>query len=146
MNFLINQIKKQKEMIAYLFFGGLTTIINLLVYHCSYWFLGLNNVKSTVAAWLVSVLFAFITNKFFVFNYRTASIKTISYESVKFFLSRLTTGIIEVILMYIFVDLLLANGSVMKLTTNVIVIILNYAASKLFVFTNSRQNINSSKD
>ncbi|MFG6349227.1 MAG: GtrA family protein, partial [Lachnospiraceae bacterium] len=85
-------------------------------------------------AWLVSVIFAYITNKIFVFESRTDTFALLVKECVSFFGCRLATGIMDVAVMYLSVDLLHFNDIVMKIVSNVFVVILNYIFSKLFIF------------
>ena len=111
----------------------MTTVINVVSYHISYEKLGISNVISTSIAWIIAVLFAFVTNKAFVFESKKKNKEAIK-EAANFILCRIGTGIIEVGMMWVFVDLLLLDGTVMKLITNIIIIVLNYVASKFFVF------------
>jgi len=128
---LLNLYNKYKMQILYLFFGGLTTIINIIAYYISAYLFNLNTVTSTIIAWFLSVIFAFITNKIFVFESKS---KSIFYELYKFFACRIGTGLLDLAIMYITVDLLNWNDLIMKIISNVIVIILNYILSKVIVF------------
>lgn len=123
-----------KSIIRYVFFGVCTTIINVLVYSACYYWFSIPNVHSTIIAWLLSVLFAFVSNKLFVFNSKSIKVKTIIYELFTFFFFRILTGIIDVGIMYITVDKMSMNPTVFKMVSNIIVIILNYIASKLIIF------------
>ncbi|MBE7005485.1 MAG: GtrA family protein [Ruminococcaceae bacterium] len=125
---------KYKSVILYGIFGVITTLINVATYHVCFRSLGISNVISTIIAWVVAVTFAFLTNKSFVFNSRSWEKKAVIHEGLMFFGCRIGTGVIEVGMMYAFVDLLGLNGTVMKMITNVIVIVLNYVFSKLYVF------------
>lgn len=124
---------KYRDVLLYLVFGVLTTAINILAYHLCYQIFKIDNITSTIIAWVVAVVFAFVTNKLFVFESTARRGKAI-IEAANFFACRIGTGIIEVGVMYLFVDVLTFNGTIMKLITNVIVIIVNYIASKLLVF------------
>lgn len=130
-------LKKYKAMVLYIVFGILTTVVNVAVYYLCYERAGMENVPSTAAAWLLSVVFAFITNKLYVFQSSSMSGLTVFKEALKFGGCRLGTGAGELAVMYLFVDLLHFSGTTMKIITNVIVIILNYIVSKLFVFKDS---------
>ena len=125
---------KYKSIIAYVFFGGCTTLVNTAVYYLCYNLLGISNVVATVIAWLLAVLFAFITNKLWVFESKSFSAQVLRRELPSFFAARLLTGLLDLLIMYIAVDRLQLNALLWKLLSNVIVIILNYIASKLFVF------------
>lgn len=127
---------KNKEIIKYLIFGVLTTIISLLVYYTlTNTILNPNNDLelqiANIISWIISVSFAYITNKLYVFN---AKNKNILKEIIKFFSSRILTLILDIILMYIFVSLLKFNDQIIKLLITIIVIILNYILSKIFIF------------
>ena len=126
--------QRHRGVIAYVFFGGCTTLINVLCYDACYYLLGMANVPATASAWAVSVLFAFVTNKLFVFESRSWAVKTVLYEAGTFFACRILTGLLDVLIMYLAVDRLGGDPTLFKLLSNVIVIILNYAASKIFIF------------
>ncbi len=130
-------IKKYYSVIMYLIFGALTTAVNVAVYHACYTYVDLSNTLSTVIAWVAAVTFAFFTNKAFVFNSKSWETKVVISEGAKFYASRIGTGIIELGLMYLLVDVLGFAGTLMKLLVNIIVIILNYVFSKLIVFRNT---------
>ena len=126
--------KKYRDIVSYLFFGVCTTAVNILVYDICYLASGIGNVPSTVVAWLVSVLFAFVTNKLWVFQSKTRQAKALLHEVLSFFGCRLATGVLDVVIMYLAVDCMGGNGLVWKLISNVLVIVLNYAASKFWIF------------
>ena len=134
MKYIIAFFKKYKEIILYLIVGGLTTLINVV----SYWIFAhpvlLNTVISTVLAWFVSVLFAFFANKIVVFESKSYEKRIFVKEMLLFFVSRVATGALDAAIMYIFVDLLLFNDLVMKIISNIVIIILNYIISKFLVF------------
>lgn len=127
---------KNKEIINYLIFGVLTTFINLLVYYI------LTNTIldpkinielqiANIIAWIVAVLFAYITNKLYVFNTKE---KKVTKEIINFFTSRIITLILEILFMYIFVSILKLNDQIIKLLVTIIIVIINYILSKFFVF------------
>ena len=125
---------KYKEVILYLVFGGLTTLVNIVSYAVFVRIINMGTVAGTSGAWLVSVIFAYITNKMFVFESKTDTFDLLVKECVSFFGCRLTTGFLDVAIMYFSVDLLHFNDIVMKIISNVLVVILNYIFSKLFIF------------
>lgn len=125
-------IVKYKTIISYLFFGVCTTLINIIVYSlCIEIF---SNALSTILAWLISVLFAYITNKLFVFKNKSWNFSMLLKESVSFFTCRLFTGLLDFAFMLFTVNYLNLNNILMKIISNIIVIILNYVASKLLIF------------
>ncbi len=127
-------IIRYKGLILYVVFGAGTTLINWLVYYLCYAVLGVPNVPSTVIAWILSVAFAFITNKLWVFGSRSFERKTLLREAASFTAARLATGVLDVGIMVLAVDVLSRNAGVWKLLSNIIVVILNYVISKLVVF------------
>ena len=127
-------IIKYKPFVSYLFFGALTTIINISCYAFFFKVLLLSNVVSNILAWIISVLFAFITNKLWVFGSKSLSKKKILAEISAFFLCRISTGVFDLAVMYISVDVFRYDAIIMKVSANIAVIILNYAASKFIIF------------
>lgn len=123
--------KKMKMLVLYLIFGVGTTLVNLLLFHLFYYQLEWGTVVSNVISWVGAVLFAFITNKWFVFESKSWNLKLVATELIGFFGARVITGLIDLGLMYLLVDLLSREAMTMKLLVNVIVIILNYVASKV---------------
>ena len=127
-------VKKHWDIITYLFFGVLTTVINYLVYLPIYNLLGLSAAISNGIAWAVAVAFAYLTNKPFVFKSNDWSRETVIPELTKFVGCRVASGLAETLILFLVVDLLGWNGNIWKLVTNVLVVIMNYFGSKLVVF------------
>lgn len=125
---------KYYDVISYLFFGVLTTLVNYAVYLPLYNTFGFSATVSNCVAWVISAAFAYFTNKLFVFKSKDWSTKTVIPEAVKFFSCRLGSGIAETVIIFLTVDLLGWNGNIMKLITSVMVVIVNYVGSKLLVF------------
>lgn len=125
---------KYYEIISYLFFGVMTTIVSFLTYVLFARAFLLSVVISNIFSWIFSVLFAYITNRKFVFKSNKTGFNPIIKEMISFFGSRLFSGAVETFLMYIFVELLSLYDVAIKLVATVIVIILNYIFSKLLVF------------
>ncbi|RAP51670.1 MAG: hypothetical protein BZ133_02490 [Methanosphaera sp. SHI613] len=121
----------KKELVLYVVFGVLTTVVNILVYVVFAKFLNVDYIISNIIAWFLSVLFAYITNRIWVFESRSSDIiKEISL----FFGGRLFSGIVDTGLLYVMVDILTIGDFISKITTQIIVVILNYVISKLVVF------------
>ena len=129
-----NLVQKHWDILSYLFFGGLTTVVNYLVYLPCYNLLNLSAAASNAIAWAVAVAFAYLTNKPFVFRSHDWSMKTVVPELTKFVTCRIGSGLLETGILFLCVDLWAWNGNVWKLITSVLVVILNYIASKLLVF------------
>ena len=134
---IVALVKRYWDILAYLFFGVLTTVVNYVVYLPCYNLLGLSAVVSNGIAWVVAVAFAYLTNKPFVFRSHDWSWKTVGPELVKFVGCRVGSGLTETVILFLTVDMLGFNGNLWKLMTSVIVVILNYIGSKLLVFKKS---------
>lgn len=128
---MIERIKENKEVLMYLIFGVLTTVVNIVVYFVCNDVLHINYLMANGAAWFGSVLFAYVTNRKFVFLSNSESLLN---EFLRFLGSRVSTGIIDMAVMWVLVDIVSCNSMVSKVISNVLVIILNYVFSKLFVF------------
>ena len=125
---------KYYDLILYLVFGVLTTGVNYIVYLPCYNILGLSASVSNAIAWVVSVAFAFVTNKPFVFRSYDWSVKVVLPELAKFLGCRIGSGVLETAILFVTVDLLKWDGNLWKIVTSVLVVILNYVGSKLLVF------------
>lgn len=123
--------KKYEEIINYLIFGVLTTLVSILSYAFFTRLFNFDYVISNILSWILSVTFAFVTNQKFVF--KTSSSNYVK-DIFKFYLSRLASLGIELVIMYILVTLLNLNDMISKIIVQFIVIVLNYVLSKLFVF------------
>ena len=132
---IINLIKKYKEFILYAIFGILTTIVNVVAYFISTRMFHINIIGSTVIAWCLAVIFAYVTNRKYVFSSENHTTKAILIEFGAFISCRLFTGGIDVAIMYVFVDMLKMNDLLIKILSNIFVILSNYIASRLFIFT-----------
>ncbi len=132
----IELYKEHKEGINYLIFGALTTILSLVVYYIlTMTFLSPKDAfqlqVANILSWIVGFLFAYVTNRKFVFESKN---NNVFKEFVSFFLSRISTLLLDMLIMFIFVTLLKYNNQIMKLVSQIIVILSNYVLSKCFVF------------
>lgn len=133
----ISWYNKFREGLLYLFFGGCTTLVNII----SFFILRKLKISiyiSNIIAWFISVVFAFITNKLFVFESRGKSLKETFKEGVSFFLFRVVSLLFDMGIMYILIDLLSSNEMISKIISNIFVIIINYVFSKLFIFSSNK--------
>ena len=128
---------KHHDIIIYLIFGGLTTLVNFLVYFPLYNWVEMSGTLSNVIAWSVAVIFAFFTNKPFVFKSYDWSSKIVIPEFAKFISCRIGSGLMETAAIWLFDDLLMWNGNGVKIIVSVLVVILNYISSKWLVFKDS---------
>ena len=138
MNNVINLYKKYQEIINYLIVGVLTTVVSIVTYFLFSLILDIENnilfILANVLSWICAVIFAYITNKKFVFNTTTSNKKEEIKVFSMFVSSRITTLLIELAFMFITVKVILINDKIAKVIAQFIVIILNYILSKLFVF------------
>ena len=125
------------ERIGYLFFGVLTTLVNIVVYWVATKILGTGYRIATAAAWVIAVMFAFVTNKFFVFKSKNVSAGVLMKEALSFTLARVLSGVLDYGWMVFAVDTVGMDDLLAKIVSNVFVIIVNYIFSKLFVFRNA---------
>lgn len=136
---LINTVMKKvlsREVITYLIAGGLTTVVNFVVYGVLFNYLDVANMLANTIAWVVAVIFAYIVNNYWVFQNDTSSGKKEGEKLVKFFSARIVTLIVESAGMFFFIDVLklYQYNMIVKGFIAIIVIVLNYIFSKLFVF------------
>ena len=124
-------IKIDRELILYVVFGAFTFFVNLISYFFFADVLGTNYLVSNAIAWFLSVLFAYVTNRIWVFESKSPNILK---EMSLFFFFFLFSGVVDMLLMYTFIDLLVFDSSISKIVVQIIVIILNYIFSKLIVF------------
>ena len=131
---LLAFVKAHLDVVTYLVFGVLTTVVNYLIYLPVYNYLGLSAAVSNMIAWVGAVAFAYLTNKPFVFRSYDWSAKVVFPELAKFISCRLASGVLETAILFVTVDCLHWNGNIWKLITQVLVVIFNYVGSKLLVF------------
>lgn len=133
---MINLYKKYKEVINYLIFGVLTTIISLATYYLlTVTIINPNNPVSlqiaNIISWITGVIFAYITNRKFVFESKNTNKKK---EISKFVLARLITLVMDMLIMLIGVTILKGNDKIIKIISQFVVIVSNYLFSKIIVF------------
>ncbi|HBE9551792.1 GtrA family protein [Clostridioides difficile] len=131
-------LKKHKETILYLFFGAFTTLVNIVSYLFFTRVILFNFIVANALAWILAVLFAYVTNKFFVFESKRIEIRFLFKEFLSFVSFRLLSGVVEMLIMYIMIDLLFVNDVIVKIFTNIVVIVLNYFFSKMIIFKNKK--------
>ncbi len=134
--YIKNLILKNREIISYLFFGVATTIINIFSYYLCARILKVDILISTTIAWIISVIFAYVTNKIWVFKSKVNKFREVVKEFVAFIAFRVASGGVDILIMFVFVTLLEANDMYVKVLSNVLVVVLNYIASKLVIFRN----------
>lgn len=137
---IIELFNKYKEIIMYLIFGVLTTVVSLVTYY-ALTFTILNPEKAiqlqlaNIISWIISVAFAYVTNRKFVFESKSEDIVK---EATSFVGGRVLTLLLDMAIMFIFVTLLHLNDKIFKIVSQFLVIITNYVISKLFVFKENK--------
>jgi putative flippase GtrA len=127
------------EMLRYIFIGGCTTVIDYVSYQAMILFLRMGITASNITSATLAILFAYLTNKFFVFTSRTSGFKESAAEFFKFITSRLFTLALEIAGVYLTVNILGQDHRIGKGETIIVVIIVNYILSKFLVFRKSKQ-------
>ena len=139
MEFIIKMYRKYKEAIDYLFWGGVTFVLSLVLF---YVFANIMNIYEQIAnilSWIVCVLFAYFTNRTFVFQSKVKGIKNIFKEFKEFVTARLLTLVMENAILFVMIDLLTINNMFSKLVGQFVVIVSNYFLSKLWIFKNKEK-------
>lgn len=130
----------ENSVIRYIFFGGLTTLVNL----GTYWFLraafDMNLVIANIISVAAAILFAYFANSRFVFQSKTETLKEGFQEFVRFVTVRLSTMVIEVGGVWLLADVIRIDDMVAKVLIQFVVLALNYVFSKFLVFTKKRKN------
>ena len=131
---LCEKLWNNTELVSYLFVGVATTVVNYVVYYLATRVLSMGVMAGTWTAWVAAVAFGYVANKAFVFHTHCDGALALLREALGFFSMRLVSLGMETVLMYLTVTVLGLNDLVMKLVINIVVIILNYVFSKLFIF------------
>ena len=138
---------KNKSVLLYLFFGGLTTLVSILTFWLAELFIrsdfnvsifgsmySAKVVLSNAISWICAVLFAFFTNRIWVFNSPTDSWTGFFKQMAAFFGGRFVTFLLETVILVVFVSILNFNEMLMKIIAQLVVLVSNYVISKLIVF------------
>ena len=134
-NIIIRNRKEEfKELVLYTFFGNMTFVISIGSYAIFNVFFGINELIANALAWVFAVLFSYVTNKKWVFKAATPTKTAFLVQMFAFFSGRFITLVIEETI--IFITLLDYPSMWVKLAAQVVVVVLNYVISKLFVFKN----------
>lgn len=129
-----NFYTKNREIILYLLFGGLTFLVSIVTYLFFNITLAISELIANILSWILSVTFAFLTNKVWVFHAPVHAWRDLIKQLFSFFCGRLATLAIEEVILFVFITILEFNSMKVKIIAQIIVIIINYMISKLFVF------------
>lgn len=126
--------KKHEEGINYLIFGFLAFVLNYILYFIFADTIAMHYMAATVLSWVLTVVFAYWTNRTFVFKSQNKEKTSVVKEFVSFIGARVATEVLEIVLMYVMVTLLTVNDKISKLVCQTIVILANYVLSKIWIF------------
>lgn len=132
-------IKKYEELIKYFIIGVITTIINYAIFAVLSSVVNIDMHVSNIIAWIVSVIFAYFTNKLFVFESKSFKLNVMGKEILSFGAARVFSLLLEELILYIFVNLLNMNQLIIKLIANIVVMIVNYILSKFIIFKKPKE-------
>ena len=131
---------KYKELIRYVIFGVLTTAVDYGVYTVLFKLMNVNDTLANAIGWLAAVVFAFITNKLFVFDSNTKKLSNILYEFGTFFAARIVTGVVYIGGYPILTEKFKINGFITKALLSVFNIVVNYVFSKFITFKKKKED------
>lgn len=138
MNKLIDLFKKYQEIIIYVIVGGLTTVVNFVVFYLCKITIGTNTVLrmniSNFIAWVIAVLFAFVANKLYVFNSKSLEKTLVLKEFSGFVAARVFSLGAEVVIMNVGILMLMIPDMICKLFAQVVIVVMNYFFSKFIIF------------
>lgn len=126
--------KKNKEVLLYILFGGMTFVVSVASYSFFCLVYSMDELVANIISWIIAVTFAYITNKIWVFASNAKGIVEILKEAIKFYGGRVATLVVEEGLLLIFIEVLNCNSIVVKIVAQIVVIVLNYIISKVWVF------------
>jgi Predicted membrane protein len=131
--------QKHREIIAYIIFGGLTTLVNFIFYYTLVNPLHVHYLAAQVIAWIAAVLFAYFVNKRYVFDSKSTEKKTVAVEIISFFAVRVLSFLVESAILILLTDILLISENISKIPASVITVILNYLTGKFIVFRKNKK-------
>ncbi|MCM1267012.1 MAG: GtrA family protein [Bacteroidales bacterium] len=126
--------RKHEEGFNYLIFGFLAFVLNYILYFVFADALAMHYMAATVLSWVLTVVFAYWTNRTFVFKSQNKDLRSVGKEFVSFIGARVATEVLEIVLMYVMVDVAAINDKISKLVCQTIVILANYVLSKIWIF------------
>lgn len=136
----IKQLWQQyASVISYLVFGVLTTVVNIGVFDVLDTYAHWNYQVATVLAWFISVLFAYITNKLWVFDSKTTTSQALMTELGSFFFFRILSLFMDMAMMWLGISILHASPLLTKVVDNVVIVVVNYLFSRVFIFKRVEQ-------
>ncbi len=126
--------QKRNDIVLYIFFGGLTTIVSFVTFWLFEYIFNLHELIANSISWVAAVAFAFFTNRIWVFNSPTYSTVKFLKQLILFYVGRVFSFLVEMLIIWVFITKLGNNALIIKLIATIIVLVLNYIISKLIVF------------
>lgn len=130
--------KKHEEGINYLIFGFLAFVLNYVLYWVFESLMNLHYMAATALSWVLTVVFAYWTNRTFVFKSQNRELQSVGKEFISFIGARVATEVLELVLMYVMVDCMHGNEYIAKLIGQTLVILTNYVLSKIWIFKDKK--------
>ena len=137
-NKLVNIYNRYREQILYLVFGGVTTLISIITYAVFTELADINILIANILSWIISVAVAYATNKSVVFRSDKKGVAQVLTEALSFYAGRLLTLLIEEAILFVFIDLAKLPNMPVKIIAQIIIIVLNYIISKVFIFKKTK--------
>lgn len=128
-----------RKIVAFTFWGVITTALNIVLYYC-FRKIHIPVQASTILSWFFCVLFAFLTNKKYVFRSNNTTVRAVFRELVYFYGSRMLSGLLDVVLMTVFIDFLKMNEILAKIIVEIIVSAFNFLLSFFVIFKEQKQS------
>lgn len=126
--------QRHKKMILYLFFGGAAFVISVASYVFANVGLGINELVANLISWILAVMFAFFTNRTWVFEGKTNSWMEFWMQMFRFFMGRVVTLLIEELILFVFITWMQLESISVKIAAQIVVITINYVISKIWIF------------
>ena len=126
--------KRHKEVLLYLFFGGFSFLVNLGSFMLCASLFDMNELAANVIAWIITVLFVYVTNKLWVFKVELHTHGEFVLQIVSFFVARVGTLVLEEVIIFCFITKLKLNSVAVKVAAQIVVIVAKYIMSKLVIF------------
>ncbi len=126
--------RRHKEMLLYLFFGGAAFVISVASYAIANVGLGINELVANLISWILAVMFSFFTNRTWVFEGKTNAWMEFWTQMFRFFMGRVVTLLMEELILFVFITWMQLESIPVKISAQIVVIVLNYVISKMWIF------------
>ncbi len=140
-NRFLELFRRYKHIILYLFFGVVSTIVNILIFALCNRIFGFNYQIANIISWIFAVAVAYVTNKIWVFESREKSKSENIREAIYFYFFRIVSLLMEMFCLYLLIDVFDIDEIVSKIVSNTLVVVANYVFSKLIIFKNKSNNM-----